>query len=207
MIRRPRRSTPASLVALVVLAAAAAVVVAVVQSLLGRTPFVSLPDLLAVTATQRWDSPATVAVAVVVGVIGLVLLTAALRPGRPTVLPLGAATGPDGRPGARTGVRRRSLATDLAATAATVPGVTGATVSVARNRITVRARVAAADPAAVSAQVRDRLGARVVEIGPATRPRLRVRTRPDPLTPPTLPEEHPWPAPTDRPVSTAPCWP
>jgi hypothetical protein len=179
MIRRPRRTAPASLVALVVLAVCAAVTVAVVQSLLGRTPFVSLSALLALTSGLQWNSPATVAAAVVLAVIGLVLLAAALRPGRPTVLPLGAATGPDGRPGASTGVRRRSLAGDLAATAAAVPGVTAADVSARRHRITARVRVAAADPAAVPAQVRERLWARIAEIGPATRPDLRVRARPD----------------------------
>ena len=182
MIRRPRRSVPAGLVALVLLALCALVVTAVVQSLLGRTPFVSLAQLLAITSSQQWNSPAVVAAAIVVGLIGLVLLVAALRPGRPTVLPLGAVEGPDGRPGAVAGVRRHSLDTDLAAAVAAIPGVTAAEVSTSRNRVRARVRVAAAEPDLVPAQVRDRLWARIVEIGPAVRPAVTVRARPDDRT-------------------------
>jgi hypothetical protein len=182
VIRRPRRSVPAGLVALVLLAVCVLVVVAVVQSLLGRVPFVTLTQLLAVTSSQRWDSPAVVAVAVVLAVVGLVLLVAALRPGRPTVLPLGPVEGPDGRPGAVAGVRRHSLDSDLAATVATVPGVTSAQVSARRHQVTARIRVAAAQPDAVPEQVRERLWARLLEIGPATRPALSVRARADQRT-------------------------
>lgn len=179
MIRRPRRSTPATIVAVLLLALCVLVVVAVAQSLLGQTPILTLDQLLAVTSGQRWNSGGTVAVAVLLAVLGLVLVIAALRPGKPTVVPLTRMDYPDGRSGADAGVRRRSLATDLATTAGSVAGVTAADVSARRSRITARVRVAAADPAAVPGQVRERLEARVAAIGPAPRPKVRVRARPD----------------------------
>ena len=135
--------------------------------------------MLAVTSGQRWNSAATVAVAIVLAVLGLVLLIAGLRPGKPTVVPLARMEYPDGRPGADAGVRRATLAKDLATTAGAVAGVTGADVSARRSRITATVRVAAADPAAVPGQVRERLEARVAAIGPSPRPKVRVRARAD----------------------------
>lgn len=179
MIRRPRRSVPAVIVAVLLLALCASVIVAVVQSLLGQTPFVTLAQLLSVSSSQRWSSAATIVVAVVLAVLGLILLVAALRPGRPTVVPLGRIQYGEGRPGADAGVRRHTLAKDLTASARSVAGVTAAEVSAGRSRIVARVRVAAADPAAVPGQVRDRLEQRVAEIGPAPRPTVRVRARAD----------------------------
>jgi hypothetical protein len=178
VIRRPRRTLPATIVALVVLAICVLVVVAVVQDLLGQTPFLGLDQLLAVTSTQHWNSAATVAAAVVAAVIGLVLLLLAIRPGPATVLPL-ARYEIDGRPGADAGVRRATLAKDLATTAEAVAGVSRAEVTARRRRVTATVRVAAAEPAAVPGHVRERLEARLTEIGPAPRPRVRVRARAD----------------------------
>ena len=177
MIRRPRRSIPATIVALVILAVCALVVVAVVQTLLGRTPIVSLSQLLAVTSSQTWSSVGTVTAAIVLAVLGLVLLVAALRPGRPTVLPLRQLVDDDGSPGAVAGVRRTTLVKDLSATVGSVPGVTSADVTARRNRVTATVQVAAADPASVPGEVRERLEQRLAEIGPASRPSVRVRSR------------------------------
>lgn len=179
MIRRPRRSLPATIVALVILAVCVLVIVAVVQSLLGQTPFLSLAQLLGVTSSQTWSGVGTVIAAIVLAVLGLILLLAAIRPGTPTVLPLRALVDGDGGRGATAGVRRNTLAKDLTATARAVPGVTNADVSARLGRITATVGVAAADPAAVPAAVQERLETRIVEIGPATRPRVRVRARTD----------------------------
>ena len=98
MIRRPRRSVPATAVALVILLVGVAVVVALVQSWLGRTPFLTLAQLVSVSGGQRWSSAATITVAIVGGLVGLVLLVVALRPGKPTVLPVARLTDSDGSP-------------------------------------------------------------------------------------------------------------
>ena len=177
MIRRPRRSIPATVVALVILAVCVLVVVAVVQDLLGQRPFLSLSQLLEVSSSQTWSSAGTVAAAIVLAVLGLVLLFAALRPGKPTVLPLRPLVDDHGAPGAVAGVRRPTLVKDLAAAAGSVPGVTSADVVARRRRVTATVQVAAADPASVPGEVRERLEQRLGEIGPAARPTVRVRAR------------------------------
>lgn len=177
MIRRPRRSTPAIIVAALLLAVCVLVVVAVVQSLLGQTPFLTLAQLLSITSSQRWSSAATITAAIVLALLGLVLLVAALRPGKPTVLPLGRLQYPNGDPGADAGVRRHTLVKDLTATAESIAGVTAADLSARRHSVTARVRIAAADPTAVRGQVHDRLEARIAQIGPATRLKVRVDGR------------------------------
>ena len=177
MIRRPRRSIPATVVALVILAVCVLVVVAVVQSLIGQTPFLSLSQLLEVSSGQTWSSAGTVTAAIVLAVLGLVLLALALRPGKPTVLPLRQLVDDEGSPGAVAGVRRNTLVKDLAAAAGSVAGVTSAEVAARRGRVTATVQVAAADPASVPGEVRARLEQRLAEIGPATRPAVRVRAR------------------------------
>lgn len=177
MIRRPRRSTPATVVALVLLAVCVLTVISVIRSLLGQAPPISLSGLLGATSGQTWNGAVTVTVAIVVAVVGLILLLAAIRPGKPTVLPLVSHIG--GRPATDAGVRRHSLATDLSTAAGGVPGVSRARVSARRRTVTAQVTVAAADPVAVPGQVRERLESRLGEIGPSPCPRVRVRTRRD----------------------------
>lgn len=178
MIRRPRRTAPATVVALVLLAVCVAVAVAVTQSLLGQTPFVQLPQLLSFTSRQRWNSTVIIVAAIVAAVIGLILLLTAVRPGKPIVLPLARITDHDGAPVADAGVRRKTLNKDLTAAAATVPGVTKATVTARRGTVTAQITTAP-DRDAVPDQVRDRLTDRLVEIAPARTPKVRVRARRD----------------------------
>ena len=177
MTRRPRRTVPATIVALVLLAVCVLTVIAVIQSLAGQTPLLSLDQLLSVGSSQHWNSAAVVGTAVVVAVVGLVLLFAAIRPGNPTVLPLVPRIG--GMPVSEAGVRRATLAKDLATVVGAVPGVSRADVVAGRRSVTATVRVAAADPASVPGQVRQRLDERLGEIGPARPPRIRVRTRSD----------------------------
>ncbi len=179
MIRRPRRTAPAAIVAAVLLAVCVVVAIAVIQSLLGRRPFVRLEQLLSFTSGQQWNSVVTIVIAIVVAVLGLILLFAALRPGTPTVLPLARITDRDGSPVADAGVRRRTLDKDLTAAASTVPGVSRARVSARRGTVTAEVSTAAADSDAVPGQVRERLEARLEEIAPARTPKVRIRARRD----------------------------
>lgn len=179
MIRRPRRTVPATVVAVVLLAACVVVAVAVIQSLLGQTPFVGLSPVLSFTSAQRWNSVVTIVVASVVVLLGLVLLLVALGPGTPTVLPLARLTDDDGAPVADAGVRRATLDTDLTAAAAGVTGVSSARVRTRRKRVTARIMTAAQDPDRVPDLVRERLTDRLREIAPAHTPTVRVRARRD----------------------------
>lgn len=177
MIRRPRRSTPATLVALVLLAVCVLVVLCCVQVLLGQIPLISLSQLLGVSSGLSWNSAATIAIAIVLAVLGLVLVLAAIRPGKPTVMPLVRMTDADGAPGADAGVRRTSLTKDLTTTAAAVPGVATASISARRRRVTATITFAAADPTTVPDTVRGRLEYRLIVVGPAPRPKVRVKAR------------------------------
>ena len=88
MIRRPRRSLPAALLALVLLAAAVLVALSCIQLLLHQNPLIPFDALAEYAANLRWNDPVSIAAGVVAAVLGLILLAAALLPGKPTVLPL-----------------------------------------------------------------------------------------------------------------------
>ena len=119
-------------------------------------------QLLAVTSGQRWNAPAPSRSAIVLAVLGLVLLVAGLRPGKPTVVPLPRMV-PDGRPAPTRACAARPWPR-TSPPGGHVAGVTPRDVSARRGRITATVRVAAADPAAVPEQVRERLEARVAAI-------------------------------------------
>lgn len=170
MIRRPRRTVPATVVALVLLAAAVLVAVSGVQVLLGRPPVVPFDDLAALGAQVTLADPAVVAAAAGTALVGLLLLALALRPGSPTVLPLS-----DGGSGIDTGITRRSLDRALADAAGQVDGVRSATVRSRRTRVRADVRPAFGDPAQLRSRVREQLAERLAGIGPASTPRITVR--------------------------------
>jgi hypothetical protein len=172
MIRRPRRSLPATLLALVLLAAAVLVAISCIQLLRHQAPLIPFAAIAAFGAGLRWNSPITLLAGAVAAVLGLLLLAAAVLPGRPTVLPL---AGRDDHTSA--GVSRRSLRRDLSSAAAGADGVSSAAVRVRRARIVATVRTPAADASDVAEQVRSRLDERLTDISLARRPRLRIRVR------------------------------
>ena len=80
MIRRPRRSVAASLVALVLLAVCVLLAVAVVQQLLGQQPVLPFTDLNALAAGLTGADVAFLVLSGVLALAGLVLVLVALRP-------------------------------------------------------------------------------------------------------------------------------
>ena len=161
MIRRPRRTVPAVLVATVLLAVSVLVTWSSVQVLLGRQPLLPFSDLAAVPAATGLGAPLTVAALAVTAVAGSVLLIAAVVPGAPTVVAL-AASPEDGAP--TSGVRR-SLVRTLTR-AADVDGIDAATVRLTGRRVVVTARTpyrtARAD---LVAHVRDAVTDRLADVG------------------------------------------
>lgn len=179
MIRRPRRSIPASVVALVVLAAAVLVVVSCVQVLLATTPpLLPFGALAGIGSTVTTASPAVVTVAVVAAVVGLLLLASALLPGAPTVVAVGDAPGDprDDRAGSAiaTGITRRSLDRALGHTAVGVDGVDHAAVTTGRRRVRAAVRTTAQDTAALKAAVAAALSERLTDLSPDRAARVRV---------------------------------
>ncbi|MEJ8279665.1 DUF6286 domain-containing protein [Pseudonocardia spirodelae] len=171
MIRRPRKSLAAGIVALVLLALCALVAVAVVQLMLGQQPVVDLAGLNALVAGLTGaDLPVLIASGVV-ALLGLVLVVVALRPGTPTVLPLAPA---DGAERLDTGITRRSLNRALSDAATGVDGVTKASVKSSGRRAAVTAHAAFGDPKDLREQVRGAVSERLAAVGPARSPRVTV---------------------------------
>lgn len=172
MIRRPRRTIPAILVAVVLLAAAVLVTISCVQLLLGQPPLLPFTALAELGAGLSGASPAVLAAAAVAALLGLVLLYAALTPGAPTVLPLDA-----GSSGIDTGVTRHSLASALTATAAGVDGVDTAQVTVRGRRVTATVHTPLHEATGLRAQVATALDDQLTDLAPTRPPQVRVRVR------------------------------
>ncbi|MEJ2889531.1 DUF6286 domain-containing protein [Actinomycetospora aeridis] len=172
MTRRSRRTLPATLVALVLLAAGALVATSAVQVLLGRTPLLAVDAVTEALARTTWQAPAVLVAAGVAAALGLVLLVAALWPGRTHVLPLVADPAlPEIVAG---GWHRHDLAARLRRRALAVEGVEGATARVRRRRVRVTTRTHRAATGALREAVATAVRADLDTLGLARRPRLRV---------------------------------
>lgn len=174
MIRRPRRSLPATLVAFVLFAAMVLLVTACVQVLVGSPPALPFAELAAEAHTVRWDNVFVLVAGAVLVVLGVVLLACAWVPGVPEVLPL---TGARGATAA--GVTRRSLRRNLIAAARRVDGVSGASVTVAGGRVRARVATPLRDASDLPSRVRSALDQRLEAIGLSRTPRVSVRVRRD----------------------------
>ncbi|WP_433802180.1 DUF6286 domain-containing protein [Actinomycetospora sp. CA-084318] len=184
MTRRPRRTAPALLVSLVLLALGALAATSAIQTLLGRTPVVSLDAVPSALSGVAWESPAVLIVAGVAALVGLVLLLAAILPGSSHVLPVGTAPataggtgewGPWSGGGVETaGWHRNDLALRLRRRAATVEGITGATAKVRRRSVKVVARTHRATTDDLRQAVETALSSDLDTLGLTARPRLRV---------------------------------
>ncbi|MCD2186902.1 DUF6286 domain-containing protein [Actinomycetospora soli] len=187
MTRRPRRTAPALLVALVLLALGALAATSAIQTLLGRTPVVSLDAVPSALSGVAWQSPAVLIVAGVAALVGLVLLLAAILPGPSHVLPVGTAPAATGGTGGAeewgpwsgggvetAGWHRNDLALRLRRRAQTVEGVTGATAKVRRRRVKVVARTHRGSTGELRQAVETALSSDLDTLGLTARPRLRV---------------------------------
>lgn len=162
MIRRPRRTVLAVLIALLLLVACLAVIVSLIQRLTGSREFFSYHSAARELHALSWDNPLVAAAALIAVAIGVLLLLAAVLPGRATVLPLRHA-GPADRIAA--GVHRKDLCAVLGAAANSVAGVHSARVRIRRHTVTVTARTDLHDSQGLADRVCDAVGNRVQEIG------------------------------------------
>lgn len=172
MIRRPRRTAPAVLVAGVLLAVSVLVAWSSVQVLLDAQPVIPFAAAAAALSNLTLADPFVLAAAAVTALVGLALLLVAVVPGAPTVVALADPAEPAG-PVA--GVTRRSLARALARAAA-VDGVHGATVRLTRRRVVVTARTPyRTTQPDLADHVRDAVTARLTDIGLARPTAVAVR--------------------------------
>ncbi|RJK94946.1 hypothetical protein D5H78_13290 [Vallicoccus soli] len=176
----PPRALPSALslvVSLLLLGAAAVGLVEAVAGATGR-PYVLLdgPAVAGALSVASWQDAPVVAAAVGAALLGLLLLVALLRRGRPRAVLLPAPGGgtSDDR-GVQVAASRRSVERSLAAAARGADGVLGASARAGRRRVVVRAEVGLHDAAALRPRVEDAVRARLDDLGLDGRLRPRVR--------------------------------
>lgn len=170
--RRPSRSVPVTLLALVVLAAGILGVWLLGSLLIDGAWPASAHGALAGIGALRPDSTPVLVTAAVLGALGLVLLLAALLPGTPSrsrVL--------DGEIPGQTAVSRRDLGRRVSLRIERVEGVHSARATVSRRRVDVVVRTVVDDADSVLHAAREAAERSVAELRPATALRTRVRIR------------------------------
>ncbi|MEW1723316.1 DUF6286 domain-containing protein [Streptomyces sp. NPDC093109] len=175
MKRRPRRALPAALTALALLAGCTVVAVVAVQMIAGRPEWISYHAVADALHATRWTDPAPAVAGAVTALAGLLMVGAAVLPGRPAVLPL--AGDPDAPDVLDAGASRRGLRGTLRTAAAGVDGVSRVRVTLRRRRIAARVRTDRTNTEGLADAVRTALEQRLDRIGPADRPAVKVTLR------------------------------
>ncbi|WP_328394418.1 DUF6286 domain-containing protein [Nocardia sp. NBC_00416] len=170
MIRRSRRTLPATLVALVLLGGCVAVIVSLVQRLRDTGEYISYNTVARYVHETAWSDLPVLFAALAAVVIGVLLVAAAVFPGRARVLPL---TAEDPAGDLDAGVRRGDLAAMLRGAATRVDGVESARIRIRRDTVTVTARTDRHNQDGMAEEVCAALRARIQQVG---RPVRRVRT-------------------------------
>ncbi|SEF38436.1 hypothetical protein SAMN05421837_12167 [Amycolatopsis pretoriensis] len=175
MKRRPRRSTPAVLAALVLLAASVGAAVAAVQLILGQRPWIGYDSVAGWLHAQHWNDLVPAVAGGVAVLLGLILVLAAVLPGKLTVLPL------RGQP--ESGASRRSYRSTLRAAASGVDGVSGTKLTVNRRKVSARVRTERISTDGLSEAVHAAISHRLAQIAPATDPAVKVKVKATRSTP------------------------
>lgn len=172
MKRRPRRSTPAVLTALVLLAACALVAVVAIQMIIGEREWVDYRSVAATLHGMHWNDLGTALAGGVLALAGLLMLLAAILPGRATVLPL------SGDPiGMDSGATRRGLRSTLRAAASTVDGVAAVKLRLGRRKVAALVRTNRTNTTGLDDAVRAAIERRLDQIDPANRPIPTVKVQ------------------------------
>ncbi|KAA9166306.1 hypothetical protein FPZ12_001690 [Amycolatopsis acidicola] len=173
MIRRPRRALAASLTALVGLALCALVATSAIQLLVHEKPVLDYHAAAARLHDLHWTSTPVRIAGIVLAVLGLALLLAALLPGRALVLPLqedGSTSAP-----LTSGARRHGMTRTLRASAESLDGVGSAKVGLRRRKLKARIKPDRLATPELGGQVTTALEEQLDRIGPAKRPRTKVK--------------------------------
>ncbi|WP_116102623.1 DUF6286 domain-containing protein [Amycolatopsis thermalba] len=171
MKRRPRRSLPAALVAVILLAAGALVAVTAVQMLLNEPTWISYDQAARTLHGLLWTDTPVLAAGIVAAALGVLLLLCAVVPGARTVLPLAADdTAID------SGASRHSYRGTLRA-AADVDGVDGVKLKVRGRSLTARVRTERTNTTGLAEAVEHSLAHRLDQIAPAVRPAVKIKLK------------------------------
>ncbi|MEU8639462.1 DUF6286 domain-containing protein [Amycolatopsis sp. NPDC048633] len=167
MKRHPRRSTPATLTAVVLLTGCALVAVVAIQLILGQAPWISYRTVAEALHDARWSDLIPGVAGGVAVLLGLILLVAALLPGKLTVLPLQGEL--------NSGASRRSYRSTLRAAASTVDGVAKAKVNLKRHKASAKVSTDRTNTAGLADAVREAIERRLDQINPAVRPTVKIK--------------------------------
>ncbi|HEY1156386.1 MAG TPA: DUF6286 domain-containing protein [Arthrobacter sp.] len=174
--RRPSRSLPATITAVVLLLLAVAGAWAGIERLAtGRWPAV-LGQVRQALSDLPWNNPAVWAGTALLTVLGLILLLAAVLPGKYTTLPLAAPGTTDARP-TETVISRRGLATIARAHLDQADGVDHATVSATGKKVTALVRTPMHEAPHLAGQLQDSLRRRFEQMGVDPLPHVQVNVR------------------------------
>lgn len=170
---RPSRTLPAVVTATVLAAAATLTSIETTAALLHHTAGV-LPTawLTRLGHDTRWSDPAALTAAATACLLGVLLITLALTPGRPRVIAL---TSPD--PHTVIGITRSALRRHLAAAATGIDGIAHARVRVGRGHIRVNAASPLRDTRELSQQVHQAVTGRLQALAPLRPLPVRVTVR------------------------------
>lgn len=170
---RIANSVLAVLLSLLLIAAAVIVPVEVVSALLDREPWVvpwqGFADSL---RNSTWDAGPVRAALIVLGVLGLLLLAAQLKPRRPTELELRQLT-----EGVQAGTSRRSLQRSLTRASGDVDGVSQASVKAKRRSVSVTAVTRLRDPGDLESRVAGAVQDRLDSLDLKSPPKVKVSVR------------------------------
>ncbi|MGW7537306.1 DUF6286 domain-containing protein [Amycolatopsis sp. NPDC054798] len=169
MKRRTRRSLPASLTAGVLLAVCVLAAVAAIQRLTGHQPWLDYRAVASAAHDAKWTDLVPALISAAVALVGLVLLWAALLPGKRRILPL--AGDPD------SGADTTDYQSALRAAAADVDGVDRARISTGSRKVKVRVKTARTRTDGLADAVRAAVESRLDRIAPVRRPAVSVRVR------------------------------
>ncbi|UOZ04890.1 DUF6286 domain-containing protein [Amycolatopsis sp. WQ 127309] len=167
MKRRTRRGVPATLTAVVLLAACVVVAVVAIQMIAGATPWLSYPSVARTLHDAHWNDPVPAVAGGVSALLGVILLLAAMLPGRLTVLPL------EGE--VDSGASRRSYRSTLRSAASTVDGVSRARVKLRRRSISAEVTTGRTNTDGLADAVSRAIERRLDQLTPVARPAVRVR--------------------------------
>jgi hypothetical protein len=167
--RRPRRSIPAVLTALVLLSACVFTAIVAFQNITDQPPWVSYTSVANWLHGQHWNGLLPMIAAGTSVLLGFVLLLAAVLPGKLTVLPLQGQL--------ESGASRRSYRSTLRAAASGVDGVSATKLKLGRRRVTARVRTERITTDGLREAVQAAIADRLAQIAPATSPTVNVRVK------------------------------
>lgn len=176
--RRPSRTVPATIAAVVITGLGVAGVWASVERLsTGRWP-----SWVGAThkwfGSQAWSDPVVIVMAAVVALIGLLLLLLSLKPGMPNAYEIEGADVEDPQRGDTDFVMTRKSVAKLArAHAATVPGVDSVSASATSRRVTLTVKTLSEQGQAIEERVTTQVTEALTAAGLSPRPTVTTTAR------------------------------